>query len=524
VLLAVCQCNSWTYDCLSHSSQHWSTHSGSVFPSTINLEPRPIHNSSFNLTISWADESTDASGYVVHVEGSSSSSLTSSNLRLGTFTTNQSVNTQLTLSNICFKKDKSYLIFKVWKKVSEGLKTLGETVLRRRDCYSLYEGDTALEHRYCGPNVSDTLDTSEVKISSKSEGGGLFSVTMSWPVVLQADSYDLKLSNETRYSYFSVTNTTKVMFSGLNTSIDYRVRIRPYMKCAGMYKNSKEWSPCAAAGTIKLTLDPNPPAPSPSPSSDRSYSPSSDRSSPIYASPTPNVTLQHSSNSAAIVGLALTLALTLALLLVLLATILVIIYLRRRKSIIKSSPLFFPTGDGYVQQLPSDKLKVLVLYSLETPEDEQTKINELLCGGLGQCGMRVETPGTVPNRQFDRERVEKAVVEANAVFFVCNDQFYTEWISEDSTAGCGGGAKIGRDVRMIKNAAGNSTLAKCAFVHFEASDEELVRRYPKIETAFITRYFSLSGDKLKAVQSIASFVKNIPKYELGTHCTVSDAP
>jgi hypothetical protein len=276
---SVCQCNSWTYDCLSHSSQHWSTHSGSVFPSTINLEPRPIHNSSFNLTISWADETgTDASGYVVHVEGSSSSSLTSSNLRLGTFTTNQSVNTQLTLSNICFKKDKSYLIFKVWKKVSEGLKTLGETVLRRRDCYSLYEGDTALEHRYCGPNVSDTLDTSEVKISSKSEGGGLFSVTMSWPVVLQADSYDLKLSNETRYSYFSVTNTTKVMFSGLNTSIDYRVRIRPYMKCAGMYKNSKEWSPCAAAGTIKLTLDPNPPAPSPSPSSDRSYSPSSDRS------------------------------------------------------------------------------------------------------------------------------------------------------------------------------------------------------------------------------------------------------
>jgi hypothetical protein len=515
---SVCQCNSWTYDCLSHSSQHWSTHSGSVFPSTINLEPRPIHNSSFNLTISWADESTDASGYVVHVEGSSSSSLTSSNLRLGTFTTNQSVNTQLTLSNICFKKDKSYLIFKVWKKVSEGLKTLGETVLRRRDCYSLYEGDTALEHRYCGPNVSDTLDTSEVKISSKSEGGGLFSVTMSWPVVLQADSYDLKLSNETRYSYFSVTNTTKVMFSGLNTSIDYRVRIRPYMKCAGMYKNSKEWSPCAAAGTIKLTLDPNPPAPSPSPSSDRSYSPSSDRSSPIYASPTPNVTLQHSSNSAAIVGLALTLALTLALLLVLLATILVIIYLRRRKSIIKPAPSTTKT------QLPSDKLKVLVLYSLETPEDEQTKINELLCGGLGQCGMRVETPGTVPNRQFDRERVEKAVVEANAVFFVCNDQFYTEWISEDSTAGCGGGAKIGRDVRMIKNAAGNSTLAKCAFVHFEASDEELVRRYPKIETAFITRYFSLSGDKLKAVQSIASFVKNIPKYELGTHCTVSDAP
>jgi hypothetical protein len=239
---------------------------------------------------------------------------------------------------------------------------------------------------------------------------------------------------------------------------------------------------------------------------------------PIYASPTPNVTLQHSSNSAAIVGLALTLALTLALLLVLLATILVIIYLRRRKSIIKPAPSTTKT------QLPSDKLKVLVLYSLETPEDEQTKINELLCGGLGQCGMRVETPGTVPNRQFDRERVEKAVVEANAVFFVCNDQFYTEWISEDSTAGCGGGAKIGRDVRMIKNAAGNSTLAKCAFVHFEASDEELVRRYPKIETAFITRYFSLSGDKLKAVQSIASFVKNIPKYELGTHCTVSDAP
>ena len=272
---------------------------------------------------------------------------------------------------------------------------------------------------------------------------------------------------------------------------------------------------------------------------------------PIFASATPNVTRdinEQQPNSAAIIGLAL----TLSLLLVLLATISIVIYRRRRKSIqpapstpssadtllpqtpnspfspslssSPSSPLFFPTGDGYVQQLPSDQLKVLVLYSLDTPEDEQTKINELLCGGLGRCGMLVETPGTVPNRQFDRERVERAVVEANAVFFVCNDQFYSEWMSEDSTAGCGGGAKIGRDVRMIKNAAGNSTLAKCAFVHFEVSGEELVRRYPKIDTAFITRYFSLSGDKFKAVQSIASFVKNIRKYELGTHYTVSDAP
>ena len=149
-------------------------------------------------------------------------------------------------------------------------------------------------------------------------------------------------------------------------------------------------------------------------------------------------------------------------------------------------------------------------------------INQLLYAGLRQCGMLVETPGTVPNRQFNRERVEKAVVEASAVFFVCNDQFYKEWISEDSTAGCGG--KIGRDVRMIKNAAGNSTLAKCAFAHFEASDEEFFKRYPEVVTPFITRYFSLSGDKLETVRSIASFVKNIPKYELETYSTtVSDA-
>ncbi|CAI8021310.1 hypothetical protein GBAR_LOCUS12649, partial [Geodia barretti] len=234
-----CQCNSETNDCPSHSSQHLSTHSGSVLPSTINLEPRPVTNSSFNLTISWADESTDASGYEVRVEASSRSSLMSaSNLRLGTLTTNQSGNTQLTLSNICFDKDKSYLIIKVSKKVSEGLKELGETVLHRSDCYSLYEGDTALRNRYCGPMVSDTLDTSEVRISSKSEGGGLFSVTMSWPVVPLADSYDLKLDNDTKYSYFSVINTTKVMFTGLNTSIVYKVRIRPYMKCAGMYRTA----------------------------------------------------------------------------------------------------------------------------------------------------------------------------------------------------------------------------------------------------------------------------------------------
>ena len=132
----------------------------------------------------------------------------------------------------------------------------------------------------------------------------------------------------------------------------------------------------------------------------------------------------------------------------------------------------------------------------------------------------METPGTIPNRDFNRERVERAVAEASAVFFVCNDQFYREWMSDDTTTSGGGGvvggAKFGRDARMLKNAVNTNDLKKFAFVHFEPSDEEFHEKYPLIITPFIKRYFSLCGDKLAALHSVASFVKNIPKYELDT--------
>ena len=119
-------------------------------PSILSLGQLPIHRSTWlspglmkvsDWLSSHRNESqnltflagTDASGYEVRVEASSNSNLMSaSNLRLGTLTTNQSVsydriilnsfemfsvlmkgNTQLTLSNICFDKDKSYLIIKV---------------------------------------------------------------------------------------------------------------------------------------------------------------------------------------------------------------------------------------------------------------------------------------------------------------------------------------------------------------------------------------------------------------------------
>ena len=180
------------------------------------------------------------------------------------------------------------------------------------------------------------------------------------------------------------------------------------------------------------------------------------------------------------------------------------------------SPISFSfTPDGYLLSL-DDQQKVWVLYSLDTPEDQQATINELMFAGLQQCGLLAQTPGTIPCRDILREWMEKGVTEASAVFFVCNDQFYREWLSDatDSGGGVGGGVTIGRDARMLKNGVSNNDLTKFAFVHFETSDVEFRTRYPEIQTPFISRYFSLSGDKLATVQSIASFVKNIPKYEL----------
>ena len=156
--------------------------------------------------------------------------------------------------------------------------------------------------------------------------------------------------------------------------------------------------------------------------------------------------------------------------------------------------------------------KVWVLYSLETPEDQQRVINELLFAGLQQLGLNVETPGTIPSRDIHREWIERGVYEASAVLFVCNDQFYAEWLSDPTSSV--GGVRIGRDARMIKNRASPSNLAKFAIIHFEQSELHFHQHYPGMATHFITKYFSMCGDMPAALRSIASFVKNIPKYEL----------
>ena len=180
------------------------------------------------------------------------------------------------------------------------------------------------------------------------------------------------------------------------------------------------------------------------------------------------------------------------------------------------SPTVTPTG--YIQYpLPVENAvvtnnKVWVLYSLDTPEEQQKTIHELLFAGLLEFGLEVKTPGNIPSRDVHREWIETGVTEAGAVLFVCNDQFYSEWLSDDVIGV--GGIRIGRDARMIKNGAKCGDLDKFAFVHFEESDLKFCGQYPEILTPFITRYFSLCGDKCAALYSIAGFVMNIPKFQL----------
>ena len=154
---------------------------------------------------------------------------------------------------------------------------------------------------------------------------------------------------------------------------------------------------------------------------------------------------------------------------------------------------------------------VWVLYSLETPEDQQTNINQILLAGLAKCGISAQTPGSIANRRLNREWLERGVTEATAVLLVCNDQFYTEWLSE---GGGGGGVKMGHEAKMLKNGVSPQVLAKFAYVHFEESDKEFDSRYCKMLSPYITNRFSLAGDRTAAVISVAGFVMNSPKYEL----------
>ena len=152
-----------------------------------------------------------------------------------------------------------------------------------------------------------------------------------------------------------------------------------------------------------------------------------------------------------------------------------------------------------------------VLYSLETPDEQQYQINCLLLAGLANYNISTETPGSINNRRITRDWLERGVSKADAVLLICNDQFYNEWLSE----GSGGGVKMGHEVKMLKNGVKSSDLSKFAYVHFEETDSDFQTRYCQMLSPFIQKWFSLAGDReAVAVQSIADFVWNTPKYKL----------
>lgn len=162
------------------------------------------------------------------------------------------------------------------------------------------------------------------------------------------------------------------------------------------------------------------------------------------------------------------------------------------------------TVSGYIQY----PCPVVVLYSLRTPEQQRTTINNLLVGGLAEQGVSVETPGTARPRAISRDWLEVKLRQVKAVLLVCNQQFYEEWTGTCPEGDCK--LQVGREVKLLTNCL--KDLDKVAYVYFEKTD--LDTKYPHLSSYIQTR-FSLAGNNIHAtLHSIAKFVHNIPEFEL----------
>ena len=147
---------------------------------------------------------------------------------------------------------------------------------------------------------------------------------------------------------------------------------------------------------------------------------------------------------------------------------------------------------------------VLLLYSLQTSEDQKTTIHHLLVGGLAQYGIVVETPGTVEPRVVTRDWLVVRVKQARVVLLVCNQPFCDEWRGQHQDS-----FQIGDAVRRLQDCLNSHVLDKFAYVYFE---EEGKLTFPGL---IQHRYLISNTDSTSAeIRSIAKFVNNEPYYAL----------
>ena len=145
---------------------------------------------------------------------------------------------------------------------------------------------------------------------------------------------------------------------------------------------------------------------------------------------------------------------------------------------------------------------VLLLYSLQTSEDQKTTIHHLLVGGLAQYGIVVETPGTVGPRMVTRDWLVVRVKQAQVVLLVCNQPFCDEWRGQHQDS-----FQIGDAVRRLQDCLNSHVLDKFAYVYFE---EEGKLTFPGL---IQHRYLISNTDSTSAeIRSIAKFVNNEPYY------------
>ena len=165
----------------------------------------------------------------------------------------------------------------------------------------------------------------------------------------------------------------------------------------------------------------------------------------------------------------------------------------------------FPLPQPISPYVPNTPSSVLILYSLDTPEEELGMVNSLLVGGLAQYNIQAEAPGLASPREVSRDWLEGRVKEVDAVLLFCNQQLYEEWSSSHQREG---EDRIGYWVRQLKDNV--KDLGKFAYVYMEERD----RQYSEL-SLYIGRRFCITRniDTTRNIdlEPIAKFVCDAPR-------------
>ncbi len=252
-------------------------------------------------------------------------------------------------------------------------------------------------------------------------------------------------------NYTILANKTRSIFiSGLNSTQQYSVQVQAYSRCSGLSNSISGSGEGIGCGLLSDSI------------SVRPLPIVTSHSFTTFTTPTVNISStppHHQPTHLRVFYIAITIPLIVFILLVLIIVVVIAVILHRIPKPISDDRIVHPKSS-----LKSD---VLVLYSQNTPLEEQIFIQTYVVARIKVEGMSVRSCNDHNFEKTIAQWVEEQVRHSYNIFIICNKSFYKEWNSEKTPL-------LNSLETIISSAASHKNIDKYATILLGKRDKNMI--------------------------------------------------